>query len=165
MTERKPVGMSYESWLDKQIREATERGDFDNLPGAGKPLPDAGLPYDENWWLKDYLRRENVGGEGMLPTSLLLRRDLERLPRTVARMSAEHQVREYVTKLNERITNWLRLPHGPYVQVAPVEVDEIVRQWREDRRRPAPAAATEPRTTPPRTRWWQRLTRRHEAHS
>jgi hypothetical protein len=28
----------FESWIDKQIREAQERGDFDNLRGAGKPL-------------------------------------------------------------------------------------------------------------------------------
>jgi hypothetical protein len=38
MTERKPPGMSFESWVDKQIREATERGEFDGLPGAGKPI-------------------------------------------------------------------------------------------------------------------------------
>ena len=40
MTERKPPGMSFTSWIDQQINEATERGLFDNLPGAGKPLPD-----------------------------------------------------------------------------------------------------------------------------
>ncbi len=28
----------WESAVDKQIREAEERGDFDNLPGRGKPL-------------------------------------------------------------------------------------------------------------------------------
>jgi DnaJ-like protein len=28
----------WESAVDKQIREAEERGDFDNLPGKGKPL-------------------------------------------------------------------------------------------------------------------------------
>jgi DnaJ family protein C protein 28 len=28
----------WESWIDEQIREAQERGQFDNLPGKGKPL-------------------------------------------------------------------------------------------------------------------------------
>ena len=28
----------WEKWVDQQIREAQERGDFDNLPGTGKPL-------------------------------------------------------------------------------------------------------------------------------
>ena len=28
----------WEKWVDQQIREAQERGEFDNLPGTGKPL-------------------------------------------------------------------------------------------------------------------------------
>jgi hypothetical protein len=36
MTERKPREISFTSWIDQQIAEATERGAFDNLPGAGK---------------------------------------------------------------------------------------------------------------------------------
>lgn len=39
MTERKPTGQSFESWVDKQIREAAERGELADLPGAGRPLP------------------------------------------------------------------------------------------------------------------------------
>jgi hypothetical protein len=31
--------MSFTSWIDQQISEAEERGCFDNLPGAGQPLP------------------------------------------------------------------------------------------------------------------------------
>jgi hypothetical protein len=34
----------YESWIDRQIRQAQERGDFDNLRGLGKPL----APDDQN---------------------------------------------------------------------------------------------------------------------
>lgn len=35
MSERKPPGLSWESWIDKQIREAEERGAFANLrPGS-----------------------------------------------------------------------------------------------------------------------------------
>ncbi|MBV8719293.1 MAG: DUF1992 domain-containing protein [Chloroflexi bacterium] len=36
MVQRTP--RQWESAIDKQIREAEERGDFDNLPGKGKPL-------------------------------------------------------------------------------------------------------------------------------
>ncbi|HUA42024.1 MAG TPA: DUF1992 domain-containing protein, partial [Streptosporangiaceae bacterium] len=39
MTERKPHDVTFRSWIDQQISEAEERGAFDNLPGAGKPLP------------------------------------------------------------------------------------------------------------------------------
>ncbi|NQE91917.1 DUF1992 domain-containing protein [Nocardia terpenica] len=172
MTERKPPGVSYEFWLDKQIREATERGDFDDLPGKGKPLPDAGQPYREDWWLESYLQRQGVGGEGLLPTSLLLRRDLERLPETVRRLGTEYQVRRTVTDLNTRITDWLRMPHGPWVNVAPVDVDEVVEQWR-SRRQPVTTTPEAARGhagsgrggTDRRTTWWRSLFRRRpEAH-
>ncbi len=33
-----PTPRQWESAVDKQIREAEERGEFDNLPGRGKPL-------------------------------------------------------------------------------------------------------------------------------
>jgi hypothetical protein len=51
MTERRPAGLGYESWIDRQISEAEKRGKFDDLPTAGKPLPDLGRS-DENWGIK-----------------------------------------------------------------------------------------------------------------
>ena len=60
MTDRKPHGLSWESWIDKQIREAEERGAFADLPGAGKPIPGLDKPFDELWWVKDKLRREGL---------------------------------------------------------------------------------------------------------
>lgn len=35
---RKPKGPSWESWVEQQIRVGMERGDFENLPGKGRPL-------------------------------------------------------------------------------------------------------------------------------
>jgi hypothetical protein len=165
MTERKPVGVDFESWVDRKIREATERGDFENLPGAGKPLPGAGNPYhDENAWLRDYLRREGVSGDAVLPPSLLLRRAVERLPETVRGAASEHEVRETVAELNRRIVDWLRLPTGPQVPIAPVDADAVVREWREQAvRSDAPAAVRRPDIARPRpvpgVRWWHRIFR------
>ncbi|MGK5171412.1 DnaJ family domain-containing protein [Geodermatophilus sp. CPCC 205761] len=39
MTERKPPGMSFETWVDQQLAQARARGAFDDLDGAGRPLP------------------------------------------------------------------------------------------------------------------------------
>ena len=58
MTERKPPGVSWETWIDKQIREGVERGLFDDLPGTGKPLPDIDKPRDEDRWIKAKLQAE-----------------------------------------------------------------------------------------------------------
>lgn len=78
MTERKPLGTSFESWVDRQIREASERGEFDNLPGSGKPIPDVDESYDELWWVKQKMRRENLS---YLPPTLALRKRAEDGPR------------------------------------------------------------------------------------
>ncbi|MFI6040805.1 DUF1992 domain-containing protein [Nocardia sp. NPDC051321] len=152
MTERKPANLDFESWIDKQIREATDRGEFENLPGAGKPIPRG--RDDENWWLNGYLRREGVSGDALLPPSLLLRRDIERLPQTVRKLSSERAVRETVRELNKRVVEWLRLPHGPYVRIAPVDTEEVVAQWRAERQ-PKPSPAPTHATTPsrPANRW------------
>lgn len=40
MTERTPPGVGFESWIDQQIPEAEERGDFATLPGGGNPIPE-----------------------------------------------------------------------------------------------------------------------------
>ncbi|MGC9665964.1 DUF1992 domain-containing protein [Planosporangium sp. 12N6] len=124
----------YESLIDRQIREAQERGEFDNLPGAGKPLPDRGDEYDPDWWIKDLVRRENV--TGVVPASLALRKEVEDLAETVARKKTESSVRRYVADLNERILRARRgLVDGPPVVLSTVDADEAVRAWR-DRRRP-----------------------------
>jgi len=145
----------YESVIDKQIRMAEERGDFDELPGKGKPLPGLDGPYDENWWIKGYVEREGVPSEALLPTPLQLRKEAERLPDTVREMPSEQAVRAAVAELNRRIAEWLRAPSGPAVPVRPVDADAVVRDWR--RRRPAPTPA--PTAAPRRTSWWSRLRR------
>jgi hypothetical protein len=74
MPERKPPGVGWETWIDRQIREATERAEFDNLPGAGAPLADLDKPFDEMWWVKRKLRSEGLTYQ---PPSLALRKDAQ----------------------------------------------------------------------------------------
>jgi hypothetical protein len=59
------------TWVDLQVQRAMERGDFDDLPGAGKPLA-LGETHDPDWWLKKLVERENVA---VLPPSLALRKE------------------------------------------------------------------------------------------
>ncbi len=46
---------------ENRIREAIQEGKFDNLAGEGKPIPDVDEPYDPDWWVKKWIRRERVG--------------------------------------------------------------------------------------------------------
>ena len=130
MTERKPAGVSFESWVDAQVRAAQDRGAFDNLPGTGKPIPGIDEPYDEDWWVKRKLREEEGSAELLLPTSLRLRKEIEALPETVRALPAERLVREAVAELNERIVAWLRSPTPPHVPLRRVDADEVVARWR-----------------------------------
>jgi hypothetical protein len=131
MTERKPAGQSIESWVEKQIREAMERGEFDNLPGAGKPIPDLNDASDEDWWIKRKLRQEGMSAEAALPTPLRLRTEIARLPERVRGLATERAVREVVADLNRRILDWVRTPVGPDVVVVPVDVEQVVARWRD----------------------------------
>lgn len=45
---------------ENRIREAIEEGQFDDLPGSGKPIPDIDEPYDPDWWIKQWIRREGM---------------------------------------------------------------------------------------------------------
>ena len=122
----------FESWIDRQIREATERGEFDNLPGAGKPIPGLNGRDDENWWIKGKLDHENI--EGALPTSLSLRKEVERLPETIAEERDEVAVREIVEDLNARIRDSReRRVEGPMIFIRTVDVEATVAAWRESR--------------------------------
>jgi hypothetical protein len=124
----------YESSIDRALREAQERGEFDNLPGAGKPLPDAGREYDEDWWVKDWLRREGAEA-GVLPPSLQLRKEAEDLAALVDRRPTEAAVRQLVTSLNEQIRKARAgLMDGPPVLLPPFDVEDVVRGWHERRR-------------------------------
>ncbi|WP_310724449.1 DUF1992 domain-containing protein [Streptomyces sp. N2A] len=129
MSERKPPGVSFESWVDKQIREATERGDFADLPGAGKPLPHLDQPYDEMWWIREKMQREHLS---YLPPSLVLRKEAEEAREAAANAPTEAALRRILTAVNERIRAALRTPlEGPPLNLAPFDIDEQARKWRE----------------------------------
>ncbi|MFK0121533.1 DUF1992 domain-containing protein [Streptomyces sp. NPDC090994] len=132
MTERKPPGVDFESWVDKQIREAQERGAFDGLKGAGQPLPgDDGAAYDELWWIKRKLAREGVS---VLPPALALRKEAEDVLTAVAEAPSERAVRRMVEELNGKIREMLlKPPPGPPLGLEPYDVEEVVGRWREGR--------------------------------
>jgi hypothetical protein len=165
MTERKPRAMSWTSWIDQQIDEAKERGAFDNLPGAGRPLPDRG---DEDWgqaFLREWVQREGVPVEDMLPPPLKLRKQAELLAQRGPGMRCEQDVRDAVAALNQEIMDWRRIPVGPPIFVPLVDEEKMIGRWRETHPvppPPAPEADAGPRAAgqgPRRRPWWRRRER------
>ena len=160
MTERKQPDISFASWIDRQVNEAAERGAFDDLPGAGKPIPRRGEDDAGQAWLRDYLRREGVSAEDLLPTPLRLRKEIERLTGAVPDLHSEREVRELVTGLNQRIMEWRRIPVGPPVYLRLVDEDAMVARWREAHPGPSSPAPAGPGPASPPSCWWRRLGRR-----
>jgi hypothetical protein len=141
-------------WVDLQIQRAMERGEFDNLPGHGKPLGDLGSPDDRDWWLKKLIEREQI--TGVLPAALQLRKDDAQLDAQLDREGSETQVREQLEVFNRRVVEARRqLQGGPPVITPTRDVDDEIERWRERRtvRRRQQAAAAEPG---PRRRWFNR---------
>ncbi|WP_406387873.1 DUF1992 domain-containing protein [Streptomyces sp. NBC_00887] len=133
MTERKPTGVSFESWVDKQIREAEQRGDFSALPGFGKPIPGLERPYDETWWIKAKMQRE---GLSVLPPSLTLRKEAEDAREAVSAARTEAEVRRLLNEINDKIRKALLMPpEGPPLNLTPFDVEAVVGEWREQRGR------------------------------
>ncbi len=162
MTERKPPEMTFRSWIDQQISEAADRGAFDNLAGAGKPLPSKPDP-DGLGWLRDYVQREGVPAEELLPTPLKLRKQIHRLTETVPSMGSEQEVRDAAAELNQQIMEWRRIPLGPPVFVPLVNAEDLIRTWRDAQPAPRPTHAAAGDQAPieqePR-RWWRQRGRR-----
>ncbi|MFD4760951.1 DUF1992 domain-containing protein [Streptomyces sp. NPDC058439] len=132
MTERKPAGVSFESWVDKQIRESEQRGDFSQLPGFGKPLDSLDAPYDETWWIKRKMHHEGVS---VLPPVLALRKEAEDVREAVSGARTEADVRRMLAEVNEKIRAAIRRPPpGPLLNLKPFDIDAVVEEWRVARR-------------------------------
>jgi hypothetical protein len=111
----------YESIVDRQIREAMERGEFDDLPGAGKPIPGAGRPYEPNWWAKSFLDRERSNDRR--------RADYERVEARIGglwALGSEAAVRQSVGRLNVEISE---LDDGDG-RFEPFDVESVVAAWK-----------------------------------
>ena len=151
-------------WVDLQVREAAQRGDFDDLPGLGKPIRDLGAEHDPDWWVKRLVEREQLH---LVPPSLALRTEDAELDRELDRCSSPAQVARAVEEFNARVREVLYSnPGGPPVLTQQRDPDHEVQQWKERRvaRRkastsaPDPAASEEPEpgSRDPVRRWWRR---------
>lgn len=141
-------------WVELQIRAAMERGEFDGLPGAGKPLRDLGGTHDPDWWVKRLIQREQLS---VLPPALALRRDDAELDDQLDRWARESDVRREVEEFNQRIVEARRqLQGGPPVITALRDVDAEVDRWSARRRERLWIAQDRAGSLDQPARWWTR---------
>lgn len=133
-------GGTYESWVDKQIRAAEERGDFDDLPGKGQPLKNPSRPDDPDWWIKQKVAEEGLDLTAAMPLPLQLRKEAQGLPERILRERTERDALAVIEDFNDRVRmSWQESYTGLPVQAQLADVDELLEHWRA--KRPARANA------------------------
>jgi hypothetical protein len=130
-TDKKQPDQAWEDFTEKRIREAQEAGEFDALPGFGQPIPGIDEPYDDLWWVKQKLKREQLN---QLPPSLAIKKDVELTLQRIAVAMNEGEVRREIASLNARIREANLMSYwGPPSTQLPLDQETIVAQWRQDR--------------------------------
>ena len=82
-------------WVDLQVQEAMRRGEFDDLPGAGKPL-DLPEKHDPDWWVKRLIEREKI--TGIAPAAIGLRKEDAELDAVLDREASPDGVRRVAAR-------------------------------------------------------------------
>ena len=142
-------------WVDLQVQRAIERGEFDDLPGTGKPL-DLPDKHDPDWWVKQLIEREQI--TGVAPAAIGLRKEDVELDGLLDREATPDGVRRIVADFNARIIDARRqLTGGPPVVTRTRDVEGEVARWRSRReaRRARAAAEPSPGPEPRRRGWWR----------
>jgi len=149
------------AYVETAIQQAIRRGEFDDLPGAGKPIPGLGDHHDPDWWIRRKIESEQLTGLG--PPALTLRVESAELEDRLDELRREEDVRDTVEDFNRRVIDARRqLLGGPPVVTPTRDVEAEVAAWHERRAARAAEAAAEAARTPaePQRRpWWRRRTK------
>ncbi|MBG6084251.1 DnaJ family domain-containing protein [Zhihengliuella flava] len=130
------------------LEQAMDRGDFDSLSYAGRPLPGsttaASDTLDPDWWVKSLIEREGIRGLG--PPAIALRTEDAHLDQRLAALGSAWQVRQLVEDFNARVVEARRqLLGGPPVVTPLRDVDAEVERWQLHRDERAERAARQRR--------------------
>ena len=129
-----PFGPRRESHVDRQIRQARESGSFDDLAGNGRPLQGIDDVDDEDWWIKEKLRREQVELE--LPPALAIRQAKRELLASLSAFAEEADLRRRIDDVNGRIARVNGVAtSGPPSTTTLIDVERTVQAWRDTRLR------------------------------
>ncbi|UPL10240.1 DUF1992 domain-containing protein [Microbacterium sufflavum] len=146
------------AFIESAIQVAIRRGDFDDLPGAGKPIEGLGTHHDPDWWIRRKIETENLTGLG--PPALLLRTEDRELDGQLDLLGRESDVRAVLEDFNRRVIEARRqLQGGPPVVTAPRDVEAEVAAWRERRSARGVASSAEAAPARPRRRLFGRRPR------
>jgi hypothetical protein len=142
--------------VETAIQQAIRRGDFDNLPGEGKPLTNLNRVNDPDWWLRQKIESERITGLG--PPALTLRTEDAGLDDRLDGVHSEAEVRSILADFNKRVIEARRqLLGGPPVITPTRDVDAEIERWMDRRTAREEIQAEEEAETPrPAPTWRER---------
>ena len=130
------------AYVETSVQQAIRRGEFDDLPGAGRPLEGLGDHHDPDWWIRRKIQTEQLTGLG--PAALTLRVEHAQLEQTLDALRREDEVREMLEDFNRRVIEARRqLQGGPPVVTPTCDVEADVAAWHARRAERVRAAAAE----------------------
>lgn len=89
----------FEKIAERRILEAMERGEFDNLPLKGKPLPPddlAGVPEDMRIVVKI------MKNAGILPEEMLLKKEILNIQKLIDACDDDEEIKELRRQMNAK---------------------------------------------------------------
>ena len=94
--------MSFQKSVDEKIKEAVARGEFDNLPGKGKPLD-----LDAYFATPEHLRMgySVLKGADIIPEEMELLRQIEGLKKSLDSATTPPEKKALRQQLSEKLTN------------------------------------------------------------
>lgn len=149
-------------YVETAIQQAIRRGEFDDLPGAGKPLEGLGDHHDPDWWIRRKIQTEGLTGLG--PPAFMLRTEHAEFDARLDALTTAASVREYVEDFNLRVVAARRqLQGGPPVVTPTRDADAEVAAWSARRAERTASAAAEVSEEVPRRRFPWPLRARRDA--
>lgn len=133
--EQAPKGpINWNALAESRIQAAQQEGKFQSLPGFGKPIPGIDNVHDEQWWIREKLRREQLE---LLPPALAIAREVERFWLALDRLATEQAVRDAVDEMNQKIraAHYSSAP-GPPNRTMPLVIEDVLSRWQRTRPRP-----------------------------
>ena len=106
--------MSFQKNIDEKIEEAIARGEFDNLPGKGKPLD-----LDAYFATPEHLRMAYsiLKSADIIPEEMKLLREIEGLKKTLDSSTTPMEKKALRERLSEKLTNFnMRMEHNRKAQ-------------------------------------------------
>jgi len=96
---------------EQRIREAVERGEFDNLEGRGKPIV-----FEDETWIPEDLRPAYriLRNAGCLPQELELRREVMNLRRLLETIDDDKERVKKIRELNFKLMKLNELRKRPF---------------------------------------------------